>query len=57
MHLSVVVFGLQNPRSRDLYVADRLMDDSKNRGGFPPKMDGLFHGKACFLMDDLGVPF
>ena len=26
-------------------------------GGFPPKMDGLFHGKAYFLMDDLGVPF
>ena len=21
-----------------------------------PKMDGLFHGKPYFLMDDLGVP-
>ena len=25
-------------------------------GVFPPKMDGLFHGKPYFLMDDLGVP-
>ena len=32
------------------------MDVSKNRGGFSPKMDGLFHGKPYFLMDDLGVP-
>ena len=25
-------------------------------GDFAPKMDGLFHGKPYFLMDDLGVP-
>ena len=28
----------------------------KNRGGKPPKMDGLFHGKPYEQMDDLGVP-
>ena len=31
------------------------MDVSKNRGK-TPKMDGLFHEKPPFKMDDLGVP-
>ena len=31
------------------------MGVSKNSGK-TPKMDGLFHGKSYFLMDDLGVP-
>ena len=30
------------------------MGVSKNRGGKPPKMDGLFHGKPYEQMDDLG---
>ena len=29
--------------------------ETKNRGTFPPKMDGLFHGKPYEQMDDLGV--
>ena len=33
--------------------AENQLGVSKNRF-FPPNMDGLFHGKPYFLMDDLG---
>ena len=32
------------------------MGVSKNRGGFPPEMDGETNEKPYFLMDDLGGP-
>ena len=40
----------------DLVVVSNMGVNPKNRGGKPPKMDGLFHGKPYFLMDYLRVP-
>ncbi len=53
------IFRFQ-PKDHEIKPFKRLIfpiqyvDVSKNRGK-TPKMDGLFHGKPYFLMDDLGV--